>query len=452
VGRASDAAFNVFGKQFTIGSNSLAQLAVILLLAALGGFILNFTPCVLPIIPIKVMGLSAVAGNRPRLLLLGTVSSLGTIAFWLGIGIAMATITAFKAINQLFQFPAFPISVGVFILVMGLGMLGLFTIRLPQAVYAVDADKGSIGGSFLFGILTAVLSTPCTAPFMASAAAWAALQPAGLTLSVFTAIGVGMAIPYFLLCAFPALIEKVPRTGPASELVKQVMGLLMFAVAVFFLGTGLDPLLRQPVDPAIRWFWWVIAAIVCAAMAWMIFRTVAITKSAWRRVFYGGAGIALSTVMVFAAIRITDRGPINWIAYTPERFAEARAAKRVVVMDFTAEWCLNCKLLEGGVLHQPSVYALLNGPGVAAFRVDLTGNNKPGQDMLQELKWVGIPLLAIWGPGLPEPLKFDTYTPETVRNAIAVAGGGASAATNRADTPTGNGPPIGTGSQPPGAR
>jgi len=423
-GESKAVPFNFFGWSFDLGGSGAGFLAPMLLLAALGGFLLNLTPCVLPVIPIKIMGLSAAAGNRRRLLLLGCVTSLGTIAFWLGIGAAMATIASFKAISQLFQIPWFGIAVGVFIAVMGLGMMGLFTVRLPQAVYSVDADKGSIGGSFVFGVMAAVLSTPCTAPFMAAASAWAAKQPGTLTMSVFGAIGVGMALPYFVLAAFPALIERVPRTGPASELVKQVMGVLLLAVAAFFAGTGLDPLLREPVDPPIRLHWWLSTALVCAAMAWMVYRTFRITRGAGKRAFFGVAGLALASLMVLIAVRVTDRGPIAWVAYTPERLEQARAAGKVVVIDFTAEWCLNCKVLEAGVLHQDSVVALLAEPGVVPLRVDLTGNNKPGQELLRKFDWVGIPLLVVEGPGSRDPMKFDTYTVQAVKDAVNRAGVG----------------------------
>ncbi len=416
--------FNIFGWSFDLGGTGAAFLVPMLLLAALGGFLLNLTPCVLPVIPIKIMGLSAAAGNRRRLLLLGSITSLGTIAFWLGIGAAMATIANFKAINQLFQIPWFGIAVGVFIAVMGLGMMGLFTVRLPRAVYAVEADKGSVGGSFVFGIMTAVLSTPCTAPFMAAASAWAAKQPAAVTLSVFSAIGVGMALPYFVLAAFPALIERVPRTGPASELVKQVMGLLLIAVAVFFAGTGLDPLLREPVDPPIRAHWWASAALVLAAMGWLVYRTFRITKRGAPRAIFGVAGAALAALMVVVTLRVTDRGPIDWVAYTPERLAEAQRDGKVVVLDFTAEWCLNCKVLEAGVLHQDSIVGLLHTPGVVPMKVDLTGNNKPGQELLRSFDWVGIPLLVVMGPGNSDPLKFDTYTVQTIKDAVSRAGAG----------------------------
>jgi cytochrome c biogenesis protein CcdA/thiol-disulfide isomerase/thioredoxin len=414
----ADQDFNFFGLSFSVGSTGFVNGAIIVALALLGGFLLNLTPCVLPVIPIKIMSLSAAAGNPRRALLLGGVMSLGVVAFFIAIGAAIATLSSFRAINQLFQHPEFSLGVGVFIAIMGVGMVGLFSVKLPNAVYAMDPNRESIPGSFLFGVLTAILSTPCTAPFMGSAAAWAAKQPPALTMLTFAAIGLGMALPYLVLAAFPRLVRKVPRTGPASSLVKQVMGLLLFAVAVFFIGTGLDGLLREPVDPAFRGYWWAIAAITVGASIWMIARTFKITRAATTRGVIVAIGLLLSVSVVLAARGLTAKGPIEWTYYTTERFDEAVARGDVVVVDFTAEWCFNCKALEQAVLFRDEVASKLNSDGVTAMKIDLTGDNPVGQAKLERLNWVGIPLLAIYGPGLQEPLLYDTYTPETVLSAI----------------------------------
>ncbi len=99
------------------------------------------------------------------------------------------------------------------------------------------------------GILAAILSTPCTAPFMGAAAAWAATQPPWTTLATFAAIGIGMALPYLVLSASPALVEKMPKTGPASLLIKEVMGLFMLAAAAYFIGIGLAAIFSSPPNP-----------------------------------------------------------------------------------------------------------------------------------------------------------------------------------------------------------
>ena len=130
-----------------------------------------------------------------------------------------------------------------------IGMAGFFTIQLPNKVYALQTSHETLGGSFVFGIMTAILSTPCTAPLMGAAAAWATTQSPATVLTVFGAIGIGMAIPYLILSAFPDLVKKMPRTGPASEVVKQVMGLLLLAAV----GRGLlFNVRRRPIMVATR--------------------------------------------------------------------------------------------------------------------------------------------------------------------------------------------------------
>jgi thiol:disulfide interchange protein len=414
--------FREFGLNMSLSAAG-AGLALLLLLAAAGGLLLNLTPCVLPVIPLKIMGLGRHAGNPRRAMLMGVVMSVGVIAFWATIGLLMVSLTSFRAINQLFQQPLFTIGVGVFILVMGVGMLGLFTVRLPEFVYMVDPKGDTVPGSFLFGVMTAVLSTPCTAPFMGTAAAWATRQSAPVTMSVFAAIGLGMASPYLVLAIFPGLLSRVPRAGAGSDLVKQVMGLLMLAVAVFFLGTGLDPLMRLPIDPPVRWFWWVILGLAAAAMGWLCWRTFKLTVRSGTRVAVVIVAVLMTAATAIVVRRVTDHGPIAWQGYTTERAQAALASRQVVVIDFTAEWCLNCKTLENTVLHVPRVAAALNAPGVAALRADLTGKNPQAQAKLDELNWVGIPLLMIDGPGLKAPLTYDWYTPEMVLDAIKQAQG-----------------------------
>ncbi len=420
----ADVRFDVFGWSFSINPGGTGGVAVLLALAALGGLLLNFTPCVLPVIPIKILGLSQAAGDPRRCLLLGGVMSAGVVLFWLAIGAAIAFIAGFKAINTLFQNPMFPIFVGAFMLVMGAGMLGAFDIRLPNFIYMIDPSRESMPGSLGFGVMTAVLSTPCTAPFMGAAAAWAATQPPALTLATFASIGVGMALPYLVLAARPGLVKRLPRTGPASVLLKQTMGILILAVAAFFLGLGLASVSTRPPAPPTLAYWWAVGGLVALAGLWLAWRTLGVARSGPRRAVFVGLGLVLAAAGVFGAARLADRGPIAWVYYTPELAAQAAREKKVVVMDFTADWCLNCKALEAAVLHRPEIVALLGESGVVPMKVDLTADNQAGNDKLRELNWVGIPLLAVFGPGLGEPIKLDTYTVQVVKDAVARARGG----------------------------
>lgn len=415
--------FDLFGYQFQIDAALPIGFILILLVAAIGGFILNLTPCVLPIIPLKIMGLSQSAGNRTKTFLLGIAMSLGVVAFWMGLGTAIALLAGFTSTNQLFQYPAFTITVGVIIALMSIGMCGLFSIRLPQFVYAINPGHDTYHGSFAFGIMTAVLSTPCTAPFMGAAAAWSATQTPSTVLCVFGSIGSGMALPYLILSAFPKLIERMPRTGPASELIKHVMGLLMLAAAAFFIGVGISGAMVDPPNPPSRLYWWFVGAFGVAAGGWLTYRTIQISAKTLNRAVFGSIGAVMLAISAFGSVMLIDKGPIDWVYYTADRFDTAKSDGHVVLMEFTAEWCLNCKALEKSVLRNPRVVEALATNDVIPIKVDLTGNNEDGNAMLGEVKRLTIPLLVIFAPDGREVFKGDFYTVNQVVEAIRNARG-----------------------------
>jgi thiol:disulfide interchange protein DsbD len=418
--------FDLFGVvNFSIDASTGAGFALLLLVAMLGGALLNFTPCVLPVIPLKIMGLSQAGhGSRLRTLTLGIAMACGVVGFWLGLGGLIAGFSAFTATNQLFQYPVFTVAVGLFIAFMAIAMCGLFSVRLPQFVYAVNPSHETHTGSFVFGIMAAILSTPCTAPFMGAAAAWAATKTPALVLITFAAIGSGMALPYLVLAASPRLIERMPRTGPASELIKQVMSLLMLAAAAYFVGVGLSGWMTKAPDPPGRMYWWAVSGFGIAAGAWLAHRTFRITRRPLRRLSWGGFGALIVLISASIGVRMTDSGPVAWTYYTAERFAAAKGQGDVVVMEFTAEWCLNCKALEESVLRSPRVVALLNGPGVEPIKVDLTGNNTAGNQMLREVQRLTIPLLVVFRPDGREVFKADFYTADQVLQAVERARSG----------------------------
>ena len=410
--------FDAFGIKFEINANGPLGLLLLLLVAMGGGFLLNLTPCVLPVIPIKIMSLSASASNRKQTFILGVWMMCGVMSLWVVIGVAIALVTGFTAINQLFQYPSFTIILGIFIGIMAIGMGGLFSIRLPNAVYKVNPKHDSWYGSFLFGVMTAVLSTPCTAPFMGAAAAWAATQSAILTLTVFGSIGFGMAFPYLVLATFPHLVDKMPRAGAASEVIKQVMGLFMLAAAVYFLGVGLSGLLQQEGAPPSRLYLWIVAGCVAASGIWLAWRTLQVAKKGFTKTIFVLVGLFLTVSSVIAGNRLTEDGPIDWAYYTPEILQEKLEEGDVVVLEFTAEWCLNCKWLESTVLHDSRVNEAFNAENVTPIKIDLTGNNVSGNALLHEVGGLRIPLLIIMGPDGEEDFRGDFYTVNQVLDAI----------------------------------
>ena len=420
--------FDLFGWTFAIDVSSGFGMILLLITAGLGGMLLNFTPCVLPLIPIKIISLSHVAQNRKQCFMLGLAMFLGVLAFWLVIGVLIALVSDFSATNQLFQYPAFTILVGIIIGSMATGMFGFFSMRLPNFIYMINPEQDTLYGSFGLGILAAILSTPCTAPFMGAAAAWASTQQAAITLAAFAAIGTGMALPYLVLSASPAWVEKMPKTGPASELIKQVMGLFMLAAALYFIGIGVAALISKPPNPPTRLYWWPVMFFCIAAGGWLAYRTLQITAKVKLKAFYAGIGVILMALSAWGVVQLTDQGPVDWVYYTPQRFSEASDGKRVIVMVFTAEWCLNCKALEQAVFKDPKIVTLFAKEDIVPMKVDITGNNPAGKAKLKEVGTLTIPLLVIYSPAAKQVFKSDFYTADQVYNAVtkALEGSGSS--------------------------
>jgi thiol:disulfide interchange protein len=413
--------FNLFGWQFSINTSSGFGWMVLLLTAAFGGLLLNLTPCVLPLIPIKIISLSHAAQDRKKCLFLGLAMSMGVLAFWTGLGILIAVVSDFTATNQLFQYPLFTILVGAIIGIMALGMFGFFSVRLPQFIYMINPQQDNLQGSFALGILAAVLSTPCTAPFMGAAAAWAATQNPLTTLTTFAAIGGGMALPYLIFSAFPNLVNRMPKAGPASVLIKQVMGLFMLAAAAYFLGVGISALLNTPPNPPSKIFWWPVMGFVTAGGAWTAYRTMRLASKKIIKTVFVSLGIILMALPIWGAVRLSGQGPIDWVYYIPERFDEAVKQRKIVVMDFTAEWCLNCKALEESVLHDHKITDLLANEDIIPMKVDITGHNPAGKAKLKAVGSLTVPLLVVFSSKGKPVFKNDFYTVDQVLKAVELA-------------------------------
>jgi len=410
--------FDVFGWGFMLDAASAWGWALLLVMAAVGGFLLNFTPCVLPLVPIKLISLSnAAAADRRRCLSLGLFTFAGVLAFWVALGGIVSMAIGFTSTNQLFQYPVFTIGVGIVISAMAVGMLGVYSVRLPGFIYSLNPRQETLTGALGVGVLTAVLSTPCTAPFMGTAAAWAATQEPGVTIATFAAIGAGMGLPS-LLAAFPQLVRRLPKTGPGSELLKQAMAFLMLAAAAYFIGIGLNALLSDPAAPPSRLHWWPVMILCAAAGSWTGLRAISLSSRKMAKAAWAALGAAMVALCLWGAVRLTDTGPIAWASYTPQRLDQAFKEHTTVVMIFTAEWCLNCKALEQSVWGNPELVKLVSGPSILPIKVDLTGSNPEGRKMLQDAGSLTIPLLVVFAADGRPIFKSDFYTADQVTEAI----------------------------------
>lgn len=433
---STDAVFDLFGLRFSSG-NTL----VVLLFSALGGFILNLMPCVLPLIPIKIFAIQQAAGEHAgRRIQLGAAMFLGVVSFWAALAVLIVSLKFFSATNELFGNATFQLCVGLFIIAMAVGMLGVFTLNLPQGLYAIQPRHDTLHGSFLFGVMTALLGTPCFGPFAASGVSWATQQSSGLAFSVFFAVGVGMALPYLVLTIWPKLISFIPRTGPVSDLIKQVLSLIMASFGVYFTGVAVKTFIAESPYLGKTIEWWFVFAIALGTALWLVFRAFKITKGVGARLAAVVIAVGLAGSSYWWAARLTEIARMQaednlWREYEPAAYEKALAEGKVVIADFTATWCLNCQTLKATVLGTEVVREALKQPGVVAFEVDLSSKKAPGWTLLKELNEPGIPLLAIRGPGYPTPWKSNAYNPTQVVEAIAAARGTASQSASSAQSP-----------------
>ena len=465
VAAANNAPRAFFG--IPIPQGGFFSVVVVLLLAILGGLILNLTPCVLPVIPIKVITLSQHAGSPGRTLFLGLWMAGGVVAFWLLCAVPVLAFASFGDPSRVFGIWWVTTGLGVLIALMSLGIMGMFSLNLPQGLYMINPKADTAWGSFAFGVMTAVLGLPCFGFVAGALLGTAATLPKVATFAIFLGLGIGMALPYLVLALFPKLVDRIPRTGPASELVKQVMGLLMLAAAAYFVGSGLIALVASKPWLGKQLHNWLVAGFGIAAGAWLVWQTIKITKSAGRRVVFTLIAVFIAGMGVWYANDATGRAKEThlarvagmeaagggklltgvWIEYNSGLFEQARRENKIIVMDFTAEWCLICKGLKSRVLSAQPVKGALQQDDVVLFTVDLTADAAPGWKTLNDLGETGIPLLVVYTPGNATPWKANAYAAAQVMAALNNARAATALLTQVPKTPAAQPPASGAGKQ-----
>ena len=306
-----------------------------LLFAFIGGMILNLMPCVLPVLSLKILGFVQQAGEDKTKSVMHGLSFTGGVmlSFWILAGTLILLRTAGEQIGWGFQLqsPAFLIILSSIIYLLGLNMLGVFEIGVSMtAVGGNMTRKSGLSGSFFSGVLATVIATPCSAPFMGSALGYALAQPIFASVLIFTAIGLGMALPYMLLSSMPSLLKFVPKPGRWMESFKQFMGFLMLATVIWLvwvlsLQTGTQTVMRLLVTMLLLGFaGWVFGrwgSSFTANYSRLLGRAVAASALL--------AGLAFSLIAVdgiSAGSNLNSDSAIPWEKYSPERVAELREA------------------------------------------------------------------------------------------------------------------------------
>ncbi len=392
-----------------------------LLLALLGGLILNLMPCVLPVLSLKALSLAETsespqsARHHALWYTAGVMSSFAIVGL-LVIGLSSGGKMLGWGVQL--QQPVIVAVLAYVMVVLGLSLSGVFTLGAGLSnIGGSLASASGARGDFFTGVLAVVVASPCTAPFMSTALAFAFAQPAWIALMVFLVMGLGLALPFLIIGFVPGLAHRLPRPGAWMETLKQILAFPLYLTAVWLawvLGQqrGADAMAL-----------WMAGALALAAGLWW-----------WERGRYRDAGIArwlvsllLVVLSVFAVYNIHQIKTSSGIAqtngistpYSPETLARLRAEGRPVLVNMTADWCLSCKVNERTTLSTDAFVKLLRSTGTVYMKGDWTNEDPAITDFLKAHQAVGVPLYVYFPAdgGSAEKLP-AILTPEIVAKAL----------------------------------
>jgi len=390
-----------------------------LLGALLGGLVLNLMPCVFPVLAIKVVGFVQVKDQATRLTT-GLAYTVGVVLSFLALGALLLGLRA--AGEQLgwgfqLQNPAVIALLAALFTVLGLNLAGLFEFGnvLPGSLAGWQAKNPTVN-AFLSGVLATAIASPCTAPFMGASLGYAVGLPALQALSVFAAIGVGMALPYLAASAIPAVARALPRPGPWMVTFKQLMAFPMFATVawlVWVLGQ------QSGVDGAGA----LLALLVLLALAiW------ALTLRGTARALLAAFSIALCALGLWSIgpnitrpVAVASAAPAagGWQPWEPGRVDQLAAQGQSVFVDFTAAWCVTCQYNKKTTLANAAVLADIEAKNVALLRADWTRRDPAVTAALAQLGRSGVPVYVIYKPGRAPVVLSEILSVDDVRAELA---------------------------------
>ncbi|MBC7953318.1 MAG: thioredoxin family protein [Rhodospirillaceae bacterium] len=340
-------------------------LAGMLLVALLGGLILNLMPCVLPVLSIKVLGaLSHGGAERGHVRAAFLASATGIVASFLALaGAAVMVKSAGQAVGWGIQFqqPMFLAVMITLLLLFAVNLWGWFEIRLPAAFMSVGSGgiaHHTLLGHFLSGAFATLLATPCSAPFLGTAVGFALARGPGEIMAIFAALGMGMALPYLAMAAWPDLARRLPKPGAWMVTVRKIM-----------------------------------AAALAATALWL------------------GSILATQTGLLGVATQGT-KTDIAWTAFDQTALAQAVAGGTVVFVDVTADWCITCKVNKAAVVERGEIAKRLTTGAVLPMRADWTKPDDGIARYLASFNRYGIPFNAVYGPGAPDGIALSELLSE----------------------------------------
>jgi thiol:disulfide interchange protein/DsbC/DsbD-like thiol-disulfide interchange protein len=403
--------------------SGFVKLLLMLSLAFLGGLILNLMPCVLPVLSLKIFDFVKRAGeSRWKVFSHGLIFTAGVlISFWVLAGLLLILRSGGSELGWGFQLqsPGFLVVLCALFFFFSLNLFGVFELGyIFTRVGGTTPSEGWLG-SFMAGVTATVVATPCTAPFMGSAMGYAFTQPPYYAMLVFTFLGLGMAAPYLILSGFPALMRFLPKPGEWMEHLKQFMGFPLLATAIWLawvLGkqAGVDALIAL-----------LFVLLLAGMAAWILGKWTALHRSTPVRVIAWMVALvvflpAFILVLVYldqirdsrpravssedgtGPHRVMENG-LAWETFSEARVAELVGAGKPVFIDFTADWCLSCKVNEKVAFGSDEVSARFNALGITMLKADWTLRDEPIARALAKYGRNSIPLYVLYsGKGMDD--------------------------------------------------
>ena len=404
-----------------------------MLAAFVGGLILNVMPCVLPVLTMKVFHVIEQTGQEPRKTRIhGLAYTGGIVATFLlmaGIVIALRASGERMGWGMQFQSPAFVATMCALIFAFGLNAMGVFEIAI--SVQGGGKNEG-YSGSFINGVLASVMATPCSAPFLGSAASFALGSGAAAwqTLLMFLLIGFGLAFPFLVISFVPAVAKVLPRPGAWMETFKKLMGFTLMAAAIWLFGV----LQAQVTNDSSLWFLGFL--LVLGVALWGIEHWGGLMHGLTRRLSVR-VGAALVVVLAATQMIQLDKASasqaanastevvvgdhINWAGFNSCRVAAEQKRARPIFMDFTADWCLDCKTNEKAFIEVSRVRETLKKTQILPMKADMTDDDEEMEQWLEKLGRSGIPAYVIYMPDGTYDLLPEAITTDMLEQRLAAA-------------------------------
>lgn len=380
------------------------------LVGLLAGLLLNAMPCVLPVLTFKVSGLLLMGGQEDREGLRrfrehNLFFSAGVLTLFTALGLLFGA--ADMMWGQLYQHESILLVLLVLVFLMGLSMLGVFTLPVIDLKAGTDSRNPRLQ-SYLTGLVATFLATPCSGPMLGGVLGWAFTQSLVVLVVIFWAVGVGMALPYIVFSIWPQFARVLPRPGAWMKVFERFLGFCLLGTALYLLS----------ILPVAKHMQVLMVLLLVSLGAWLWGQFCGPTAPVLRRRLLGTFCLGILVAAVIWVLRPVSPLP-HWREFSSEAFV-AELGKKPLLLEFTADYCPNCKFLEATVLTDERLRSLRARYGMELVRVDLTNPDAFAMRLLDALGSRSIPLTALFpaGEGARSPVVLrDVYTANQLEDA-----------------------------------